>query len=94
MLAGGRGGVQCPGLGGKPQTSVLPGDVVAEASHSSVQWCCAVVKQREVETLGKHFLFQNTDVPSCLSQVGYGAGPGLAARRSNGHHLCDLHSFM
>ena len=29
----GVGAVQCPGLGRKPQTSVLPGDVVAEASQ-------------------------------------------------------------
>lgn len=40
---------------------------------------------------GKHFLFYNFDIPSCLLQVGYGKGTGLGARRSKGHHLCDLH---
>lgn len=38
------GAVQCPELGRTPQTSVLPGDVAAEASQCGVVLCSCQTK--------------------------------------------------
>ena len=49
--------------------------------------CYAFPGQKEVEALGKGFLFWNSAMPSRVSLAGDGKGRGLGARRPTGHHL-------